>query len=96
MPSNWNVDKKAGKDWYLGFMKRHSEKFSLRTPEVTSLSQATSFNKENVNTFFNNFEEVLKRSKFLPELIYNADESGVTTVHVPSRAIAAEGSKQVG
>nr|XP_042907942.1 MFS-type transporter clz9-like [Parasteatoda tepidariorum] len=79
IPLNWQNEKKARKEWYIGFKRRHSSMFSLRKPEPTSLSRATSFRKDNV------------RSE-----IFNLDESGLTTVHVPPRVIAGKGVKQVG
>ncbi|CAH1978094.1 unnamed protein product [Acanthoscelides obtectus] len=47
---SWSREAMAGKEWMFRFMNRHN--FSLRTPEQTSLSRATSFNKTNVEAFF--------------------------------------------
>ncbi|XP_072022943.1 uncharacterized protein [Amphiura filiformis] len=83
----------AGIDWLDGFMKRN-ETLSLRTPEATSLSRATSWH--NVDTFFNNLQTVLERHEFPPEKIWNLDETGCTTVQRPNKVIAKTGAKQVG
>ena len=48
---NWFVNKKADKDWFIAFMKRHP-RISIRQPEVTSLGRAMNFNKPNVDAFF--------------------------------------------
>ena len=56
--------KQAGSDWLGLFTKRHTN-LSLRTPEKTFLSRATSFNKHNIQTFFKNYFLVLKRQNLL-------------------------------
>ncbi|GBL87493.1 hypothetical protein AVEN_266245-1, partial [Araneus ventricosus] len=95
VPSDWEHEKKAGKDWHIGLKRRHSAVFSLRKPEATCLSRATSFTKDNVNKFYDNFESILQRKNFTASDIYNLDESGLSTVHVPPKVIAGKGIKQV-
>ncbi|KAG5887351.1 hypothetical protein JTB14_018366 [Gonioctena quinquepunctata] len=93
-PDSWEKDRQAGKTWYYGFMQRHEE-ITLRKPQATSLSRATSSNRHNVSTFFNKYRTLQEKLKFLPEDIYNIDESGITTVHNPSKVIAVKGIQRV-
>jgi len=51
VPESWIKNKSTGKDWFRGFLKRNAQ-LSLRTSEATSLSRATSFNRKNVQDFF--------------------------------------------
>jgi hypothetical protein len=95
IPDNWTKKTIASKDWIRGFLNRQSH-LSIRTPEATSLSRATSFNRTNVDNFFENVKAVFERHHFGPEAIYNIDETGLTTVQRTKRVIASKGSKQVG
>jgi hypothetical protein len=95
-PDNWERDSQAGEQWYLDFMKRHEAVISLRKPEATSLARASAFNRTNVNTFFDKYCQVLEKYKFLPENIYNVDETGISTVHNTVKVVAGKGVKQVG
>lgn len=49
-PKKWNVKQETSYDWFWGFMSRYKE-LSLKKPEATSLSRATSFNRHNVKVF---------------------------------------------
>lgn len=96
IPNNFNKELKlAGKDWLYGFLRRHPE-ISLRKPESTSIYRITAFNKVEVERFFGLLEQLMTRFNFPPERTFNMDETGITTVHKPSRIFAQKGQKQVG
>ncbi|RXN36342.1 tigger transposable element-derived 6-like protein [Labeo rohita] len=94
-PQTWDEKKMAGPDWFTSFMKRNP-RLSVRSPQATSLSRATSFNRANVELFFSRLGEVIEKNGFDGSDIWNVDETGVTTVQAPSRVVARRGVKQVG
>ena len=96
-PPSWDENKSAGEDWFFCYMKRFPD-LSLRRPEATSLSRATSFNKTNVGMFYNNLGNILKKNNFTPNDIHNADETGCSTVQrvTGNKVVALKKMKQVG
>jgi len=95
IPNTWSQHELASEDWYKGFVHRNSG-LSLRKPEATSLSRATSFNKKNVDEFFQKLKNIYEKYNFAPQSVYNIDETGVSTVQVPGKILAKKGTKQVG
>uniref|UniRef100_A0A3P8SMV5 HTH CENPB-type domain-containing protein n=1 Tax=Amphiprion percula TaxID=161767 RepID=A0A3P8SMV5_AMPPE len=45
-PQTWDEKQMTAPDWFTFFMRRHPS-LSIRSPEATSLTQATSFNRTN-------------------------------------------------
>ncbi|CAF4778747.1 unnamed protein product [Pieris macdunnoughi] len=94
IPSSWTEHEMAGEVWLRSFMKRHTV-LSLRLPQPTSIARATSFNRANVQLFFQNYTAVVDKHKLQGKDIWNVDETGITTVQKPDRVIARRGQKQV-
>ncbi|XP_030751325.1 uncharacterized protein LOC115878847 [Sitophilus oryzae] len=97
IPNNFNKDKKiCGNDWYYGILKRHPN-ISLRKPESTSLNRVKGFNKKEVEFIFLLIcLKVFEDYNFPANRIYNADEIGITPVHIPGKILAVKGQRQVG
>lgn len=53
--------------------------------------------KQNVQLTFENYKKALSKCPQLRAIdIWNVDESGISTVHVPPKILATKGVKQVG
>lgn len=86
----------AGKNFYYDFMTRHAD-LRLRTAESTSLQRAAGFNKEQVDRFYRMLTDLMVKYNFGPSKIFNADETGVSSVHTNRlKVMSVKGKKQVG
>lgn len=84
----------AGEEWLANFMKKFH--FSLRTPEATSIGRMMGFNKVQVEMFFEVLRDVRQKYSFPANNIYNADESGLSTVPTKlPKVISPVGNKRV-
>lgn len=86
--------KAAGTDWFKSFSAHNN--MSLRNPEATSIARLRGFNKIAVDKFFTILEEVRIKYKFKADRIYNADESGLSTVPTKlPKVITPKGQRRV-
>lgn len=90
IPSSWEENNKASLDWLKGFSKKQ-DSLSVRKPENTSLVRTTSFNRHNVQNFFENLEKCYFKLNFSPNMIWNLDETGCTTVTNAPKIVAQAG-----
>ena len=74
----------AGKKWYYQFIKRHPC-LGLRLPEPTSMARATSFCREKVEISLNKLAELVDNHNITADLLYNKDETGISTVQKPMK-----------
>lgn len=70
----------AGEDWLANFITKF--KFSIQKPEATSIDRAMDFNKPSVDKFFLILKDLWEKHKFPTSVIYNAGESGLSTVPI--------------
>ncbi|XP_055634817.1 uncharacterized protein LOC129774830 isoform X2 [Toxorhynchites rutilus septentrionalis] len=86
----------AGVDWLKCFLRRN-QALSLRKPENSSLARARGFNREIVAQFFDLLELIYNEHAYSPSRIWNADETGVSTVESRNKKLVARrGQRQVG
>lgn len=92
IPESWKKNKMAGLEWLRSFRVRHPD-LSLRAPESCSLARATGFNRHNIEKYFQNLEDVLKRHPNFANgtRVYNLDETATTTVQKPPKVLAPKG-----
>lgn len=60
------------------------------------MARCKGFNKKTVIEFFNKYEALLDENKYTAQLIYNVDETGLSTVHKPPKVLAFKVKHQVG
>ncbi|XP_076089673.1 uncharacterized protein LOC143060241 [Mytilus galloprovincialis] len=93
----FNNDKKsAGYDWWQGFRDRHPC-LSVRIPEVLSAARSSMLNPNVISAYFQKLGTFMDKLniKDKPQQIFNADETGVSTVHDPSKVVGKRGKQSV-
>lgn len=95
IPRAWQDNKSAGRNWISSVLKWHLT-LSISKPQAASFARMTSFNKNNVKMFFDNYVGVLVRDFIGPGDIWNMGETGVTTVQHPAGIIGHKGRKPIG
>jgi hypothetical protein len=73
---SWVKHRTAGKDWFLGFTKRHIE-ISLRKPEGLSMNRAQAFNRDRIEKYFDSIKKIIGDIK-IPNFLFNMDETGLS------------------
>ena len=76
-------------------MKRHPC-LGLRLPESTSMARAAGFCREKVEISLNKLAELFYNHNITADLLYNKDETGISTVQKPMKVLALKGKHQVG
>lgn len=86
---------RAGWKWLRLFLGRHPE-LAPRTPQPVSAARMQGFTKENVDRFFDVYENEITKIKFNPTRLFNVDETGVTIVqHKTAQVIGRKGKRQI-
>ena len=67
IPHSWEINKKAGKEWWKGYKERHQ--LSIKTPETTSIDSVSAFNHHNVKEYFDNLGIVLCKHQLTTDRI---------------------------
>lgn len=97
IPRHWVKNGTASYEWWLSFKKRHHN-ISLRVAEGLSSARAEAFCKARVSSFFSEAEALYEELDIHshPMLIYNCDETGLSSVPNGScKVLARKGDKSV-
>ena len=86
----------AGRSWLDGFRRRHP-RLTICTPQSLSYCRAISANEEVVSDLFGKVGALYGKLNLFskPMQVFNADETGITIVHKPSRVFAELGRRNV-
>lgn len=93
------VDNMPGNKWYYGFLKRHSGRLSLRTPEAISTASGT-VSENDIRKWFESVRELLVEENAAdalddPERVGNADETAFRLCPSKSYVLAEKGCKDI-
>ena len=90
------TDGKPGKDWWAGFLKRHPE-VKLRKPEPLTTVRSRMMNGVIVGQYLLDLQSLMSKLGLTnkPNLVWNADETGIPLTHQPDRVLARSGTKFV-
>jgi hypothetical protein len=84
-----------GKSWLYWFRQRHP-KLVLCSSQVLDISRARGMCKENVDTFYHNLEQLYAQHGYMPNRIWNFDETRVQAGKSGGgRVFACRGAKNV-
>ncbi len=92
MPSPWEVNKEAVKDWFSSFLRRNS-RLSIRKHERTSQARAAAVNHVVIEKYFDDLDGLYEKHQFTDEEIFNTDETNNPTVVDPQNIVAEKGVK---
>lgn len=99
VPSAWEREQAATRDWYYAFMSGHRE-LTVKSPKGMSVTRAVPFNKVTVNAFFEAHTDAMEKNHFTQDGMYNLDETSlmkpVTVVCEKEQPIASEISCEQG
>lgn len=82
----------AGEKWLRGFFARNPN-LSLRSPQGMSHARITGFTKDNVDLFFDRFDEECVKINYKADRIFNVDETGICVDK--TKVLSVKGKKQV-
>ncbi|PSN40164.1 hypothetical protein C0J52_14094 [Blattella germanica] len=86
----------AGKDWMHSFLNRHSNKISIRTVSVTTLSKTKGLCKKDAIAFFDLLGSEFENHSYPPNRIFNADGTGLLiSQNKAPKIITLKGKRQI-
>jgi len=88
------ASKRAGKDWFAAFMRRH-EDLSTRKTETLSYGRGAGLNRVLISEFYTLLEKTISENSISPQNIFNMDETGVQLSTRSEQVIAEKGSKRL-
>ena len=96
LPDSWLKCGRASKDWWTSFKTRNND-LSLRVAENLSTARAEAFNKFRVEKYFADLVKIFEEIGIgdFPQLIYNCDETGLSSVPSTGKKVVALKGKRL-